>query len=116
MTLKKRAMLAAMAASASLLTSLAYGQETIKVGLIAAFSADIGSIRGPLDWLIHLLRILTPIATVGLLVTAGWHLAQTFRDKRRWTMKLGALLLVLAALPLVWETFVFNLYGFDMVY
>jgi branched-chain amino acid transport system substrate-binding protein len=45
MTLKKRAMLAAMAASASLLTSLAYGQETIKVGLIAAFSgpfADYG--------------------------------------------------------------------------
>jgi len=85
-------------------------------GLISAFSADIGSIGGPLDWLIHLLRILTPLATFGLLIAAGWHLAMTFRDKRRWTMKLGALLLVLAALPLVWVTLAFHLYGFNMVY
>ena len=84
--------------------------------LIAAFSADIGSIGGPLDWLIHLLRILTPIATFGLLLAAGWHLAMTFTDKRRWTMKLGAVLLLLAALPLVWATLVFHLYGFNMVY
>ncbi|WP_077146238.1 serine hydrolase [Sphingopyxis sp. KK2] len=84
--------------------------------LIAAFSADIGSIGGPLDWLIHLLRILTPIATFGLLIAAVWHLVMTVRDKRRWTMKLGAVLLVLAALPLVWVTLVFHLYGFDMVY
>ncbi|MBL8650856.1 MAG: serine hydrolase [Sphingopyxis sp.] len=85
-------------------------------GLIAAFSADIGSIGGPLDWLILLLRILTPLATFGLLIAAGWHLAMTFRDKRRWTMKLGAVLLVLAALPLVWVTLAFHLYGFNMVY
>jgi CubicO group peptidase (beta-lactamase class C family) len=84
--------------------------------LIAAFSADIGSIGGPLDWLIHLLRILTPIATFGLLLAAVWHLAMTVRDKRRWTMKLGAVLLVLAALPLAWVTLVFHLYGFEMVY
>jgi len=85
-------------------------------GLIAAFSADIGSIGGPLDWLIHLLRILTPIATFGLLLAAAWHLGLTYKDKRRWTMKLGAVLLVLAALPLVWVTLAFHLYGFDMVY
>ncbi len=84
--------------------------------LIAAFSADIGSIGGPLDWLIHLLRILTPIAAFGLLLAAVWHLVMTVRDKRRWTMKLGAVLLVLAALPLVWVTLVFHLYGFNMVY
>ena len=84
--------------------------------LIAAFSADIGSIGGPLDWLIHLLRILTPLASFGLLATAGWHLVRTVKDKRRWTMKLGAVLLVLAALVLVWVTLVFHLSGFDMVY
>jgi hypothetical protein len=85
-------------------------------GLIMAFSADIGSIGGPLDWLIHLLRILTPLASFGLLATAGWHLVRTIKDKRRWTMKLGAVLLVLAALVLVWVTLAFHLYGFDMVY
>lgn len=84
--------------------------------LVAAFSADIGSIGGPLDWLIHLLRILTPLASFGLLATAGWHLVRTVKDKRAWTMKLGAVLLVLAALVLVWVTLVFHLYGFDMVY
>lgn len=86
------------------------------LGLIMAFSADIGSIGGPLDWLIHLLRILTPLATFGLLVTAVWHLGLTIKGKRRWTMKLGAVLLVLAALPLVWVTLAFHLYGFNMVY
>ena len=85
-------------------------------GLIAAFSADIGSIGGPLDWLIHLLRVLTPLAAFGLLITAGWHLWLSIKDKRRWTMKLGAVLLILAALILVWVTLVFHLYGFGMVY
>ena len=86
------------------------------LGLISAFSADIGSIGGPLDWLIQSLRLLTPVAAFGLLGTALWHLVLTFTDKRRWTMKFGALLLVLAALPLVWITLAFHLYGFGLVY
>ncbi|RXZ64228.1 serine hydrolase domain-containing protein [Pelagerythrobacter rhizovicinus] len=86
------------------------------VMLVVTFSGDIGSLGGPLDWLIILLRILTPIATVGLLAASAWHLWLCFRDRRRWTMKVGGALLVLAALVLVWVTFAFNLYGFSMVY
>ena len=86
------------------------------VGLVAAFSADIGSIGGPLDWLIHLLRILTPVAALGLLAAAVWHFWLSIQGKRRWTMKLGAMLLVLAALILAWVTLAFHLYGFGMVY
>ncbi len=86
------------------------------MGLIAAFSADLGAIGGPLDWLIILLRVLTPIAAFGLLATAGWHLWLCWTGKRRWTMKFGAVLLVFAALILVWVTVRFNLYGFSMVY
>lgn len=86
------------------------------IGLIVTFSGDIGAIGGPLDWLIHLLRILTPLASFGLLLTAGWYGWLVWTGKRRWTTKLGAVLLVLAALPLVWVTVVFNLYGFNMVY
>lgn len=85
-------------------------------GLIAAFSADIGSIGGPLDWLIQSLRILTPLAAFGLLATAAWHLWLSIQGKRKWTMKLGAVLLILAALVLVWVTLAFHLYGFGMVY
>jgi len=86
------------------------------MGLVAAFSADIGSIGGPLDWLIQLLRVLTPIAAFGLLITAAWHLVLCFQGKRKWTMKLGAVLLVLSGLVLAWVTVVFHLYGFGMVY
>ena len=86
------------------------------MALILTFSADIGAIGGPLDWLIHLLRILTPVASFGLLLSAGWYGWLVWTGKRRWTTKLGATLLVLAALPLVWVTVVFNLYGFNMVY
>jgi hypothetical protein len=86
------------------------------MGLIAAFSADIGSIGGPLDWLIQLLRVLTPVAAFGLLITAGWHLLLCFQGKRKWTMKLGAALLVLAGAVLVWVTLAYHLYGFGMVY
>ncbi len=84
--------------------------------LVAMFSKDIGNLGGPLDWLIVPLRVLTPVAAFGLLVTAGWHLLLSLRGARSWTMRIGALLLVLAALVLCWVTFRFNLYGFGMVY
>jgi len=85
-------------------------------GFVAAFSADIGSVGGPLDWLIQSLRFLTPLAAFGLLATAAWHLWLSIQGKRRWTMKIGAVLLILAALVLVWVTLAFHLYGFGMVY
>ncbi|MBL9068655.1 MAG: beta-lactamase family protein [Sphingopyxis sp.] len=86
------------------------------VVLVVAFTLDIGSIGGPLDWLIYLLRVLTPVATFGLLGTAAWHLWLCVRDKRRWTMKLGAVLLLFAGAVLTWVTLAFHLYGFGMVY
>jgi len=84
--------------------------------LIALFSKDIGAIGGPLDWLIQTLRVLTPLASVGLVLTAGWHLLLCLRDHRRWTMILGAVLLLLAGLVFAWVTIVSHLYGFGMVY
>ena len=84
--------------------------------LIALFSQDIGAIGGPTDWLIQSLRLLTPVATAGLVLTAGWHLWLSLRERRRWTMVLGALLLLLAGLVLLWVTIVSHLYGFGMVY
>jgi len=86
------------------------------LGLIATFSADIGAIGGPLDWLITLLRVVTPIAAIGLVASSGWLLWLAFAERRRWTAKLGAVLLLLAALVLLWVTLVSHLYGFGMVY
>ena len=95
---------------------LAVGATAGWFGLISVLSADIGNFGGPFDWLIRLLRILTPLAAFGLLATAIWHLSLAIKDKRRWTMKLGATLLTLAAFVFVWVTLVFHLYGFGMVY
>ncbi|KTE25809.1 hypothetical protein ATE69_11305 [Sphingopyxis sp. H071] len=51
-----------------------------------------------------------------LLATAFWHLLLSIRDKRRWTVKLGATLLVLAGVTFVWVTLALHLYGFNMVF
>ncbi len=85
-------------------------------GLMSAISADIANFGGPLDWLIHLLRIVTPIAAFGLFLASAWHLTLSIQGRRRWTMILGALTLLVAAAVLVWVTIAFHLYGFGMVY
>lgn len=84
--------------------------------LIAAFSNDIGSVGGPLDWLINLLRTVTPVASIGLLAASTWHLWLSIRNNRHWTMKLGAIFMIFAGLVLTWVTLQFHLYGYDMVY
>ncbi len=86
------------------------------LALVAAFSDDVGSIGGPLDWLILLLRVLTPVSAFGLLAAATWHLGLSVRDQRKWTMKLGAALLFLAGMVIVWVTLVYHLYGVGMDY
>ncbi|MFN3369970.1 MAG: serine hydrolase domain-containing protein [Sphingomonadaceae bacterium] len=85
-------------------------------GMAAAFTADVGSIGGRLDWLLQGLRLLTPIAALGLTLTAAWHLWLSLQAPQSWTMRLGALLLVLAGLVLAWVTYAFHLYGFSLVY
>lgn len=86
------------------------------VMLVQAFSADAGALGGGLDWLINLLRFLTPLAAFGLLGTAVWQMILCFKNKRRLTMKLGAGLMVFAGLILSWVTVAFHLYGFGMVF
>lgn len=86
------------------------------MALIMAFSADLGAIAGPLDWLLTLLRTLTPLAAIGLVASASWLFWLGWKEKRRWTAKLGAALLLVAGLVLLWVTFGANLYGFGMVY
>ncbi|WP_417620214.1 serine hydrolase domain-containing protein [Parasphingorhabdus sp.] len=85
-------------------------------GFIVTFSSDLGSVGGPLDWLIYLLRLITPLAAFGLFATSVWHLWLCFRDKSGWTMKAGAFLLVFSGLVLTWVTLQFHLYGIGMVY
>lgn len=86
------------------------------VALIATFSSDIGAIGGPLDWLIVTLRVLSPLIAIGLVAASAWLLIRSFAEKRRWTAKLGATLLLLSGLVILWVVLRTHLYGFGMVY
>ncbi|RYD59786.1 MAG: class A beta-lactamase-related serine hydrolase [Sphingomonadales bacterium] len=97
----------------------AWGALAVVAGwmmFILSFSADIGAVGGPLDWLIILLRIASPLVALGLVGSAGWLVWLAFKDKRRWTAKLGAILLLLAGMMLLWVVLGTHLYGFGMVY
>lgn len=86
------------------------------IALIAAFQADIGAWGGPTDWLITLLRIVTPLAVLALLAAGVWFCVLVWRQRQRWTTRIGAVLLLLAALVLCWVAFGYHLYGFGMVF
>tara|TARA_R100000049_G_C1953622_1_gene104053 strand:- start:3583 stop:5433 length:1851 start_codon:yes stop_codon:yes gene_type:complete len=86
------------------------------VMLVQAFSADSGALGGDLDFLLNLLRTFTPIAALGLLGTAIWHVVLCFQGHRAWTMKIGAVLLVFAGAILSWVTIAHHLYGYSMAY
>jgi len=84
--------------------------------LLQSIDNDWSNASGPMDWLIQLLRVVTPLACIGLIAASGWHFWLCLAGKRGWGAKLGALLLLLAALVLGWVALRFNLYGLSMVY
>ena len=85
--------LAAVAVSSTV--GVAIGALAGWFGLIAAFSADIGSIGGPLDWLIQLLEGVEDIPGTALAEGLTWDW-ESFPDyltalaKREYTIDLGA--------------------------
>ena len=52
----------------------------------------------------------------GLLVLASWNLRQALIEKRRWYVKLWAVVLVLSAAVIAWVAFAFKLVGFGTTY
>jgi len=64
--------------------------------------------------LINTLRVVFPIAAVGLVITSAAHLMMSFQPGRSWLAHVGRLLLLLSALVLLWVVIAFNLYGFGL--
>jgi CubicO group peptidase (beta-lactamase class C family) len=83
----------------------------ITVGL-----GTLSMLAGPLDPLLYALQILSPIALFGLLVLAGWNLWTARKEKRGWFALLWAVLLVLAAVMLLWMALAFHMFGFGTNY
>jgi CubicO group peptidase (beta-lactamase class C family) len=78
--------------------------------------SNLSMLSGPLDPLLYALQILSPIVLFGLLVLAGWNLWTTRAEKRGWFALLWAVLLVLAAVVLLWMAFAFHMFGFGTNY
>lgn len=83
--------------------------------LIATVSADTAALGGPLDGLLTVLRVVSPIAAIGLVACAGWLMVLSLRAKR-WVDTAGATLLLFAGLVLGWVVLGTHLYGFNMIY
>jgi CubicO group peptidase (beta-lactamase class C family) len=77
---------------------------------------SLSMLAGPLDPLLYALQILSPIALFGLLVLAGWNLWTARKEKRGWFALLWGVLLVLAAVILLWMALAFHMFGFGTHY
>lgn len=92
----------------------------IALGLWATFVTiaftSLSGLSGPYDWLLYLAQIVTPIALFGLLGLAKYNLWLIWRGQRGWFSKLWSVLLLLAAVILLWVALGFNLIGFGAHY
>jgi len=78
--------------------------------------SQLSMLSGPLDPLLYALQVLSPIALVGLLLLAGWNLWTARTEKRGWFGLVWAVLLVLAAVVLLWMALAFHMFGFGTNY
>ena len=91
----------------------------ILAGWTAWFSigmSTLSMLSGPLDPLLYALQILSPIVLFGLLLLAGWNLWTARTERRGWFALIWAVLLLLAAIALLWMAFVFNMFSFGTNY
>jgi len=96
-----------------------HGWQWVALATVAGWATFIGVgfstlslLGGPLDPLLWTVQVLTPIAFIGLLLLAGWNLRQAFLEKRRWFVKVWAVLLLVSAAVILWVAAAFHLIGF----
>ena len=100
-----------------------HGWQWLVVALVAGWitwfyvgMSNLSMLSGPLDPLLYALQILSPILLFGLLLLTGWNLMTARKEKRGWFALLWAVLLLLAAVVLLWMAFAFHMFGFGTNY
>ena len=83
---------------------------------IGAMMSDMSLLSGQLDGLVWLLQITGWIAFLGLFGIALWNLWLVWKGKRGWFSKLWSVLILLAALVVLWVAVGFNLLDFGTNY
>jgi CubicO group peptidase (beta-lactamase class C family) len=86
------------------------------IGFVSVGFSKLELLGGPLDPLLLVLQVLTPIAFFGLVLLAGWNLLQSFKAKRGWFSKAWAVALLLSAVIILWVALAFHLIGFGTNY
>ena len=75
---------------------------------ITVMFSDLSSL-GNLDPLLWLLQIAGALVFVGMVLFAAWNVALAWRERRRWTAKLWAVLVLVAALVTLYVAVAFGL-------
>lgn len=92
----------------------------VTLGLYAAFFGlalrNSSLIGGPLDGLLWTAQIMSPIAFLGLCGLAALSMVRVWAGGQGWFSKTWSVLLLLAALVVLWVAVAFKLLGFGTVY
>lgn len=76
---------------------------------MAAMLSNFKLMNGGLDWLVRLLQIGSFVAFPAMLGIAGWHVVRTWRGSRNRLARIWSVLILLAALAVLWVAVGFNL-------
>ena len=82
------------------------------VGLVSLVSGDLVWLSSKIDPWLWTLQILSLVAFFGLLAAALWNAWRAWKGKRRWTSKVWSIVLVIAALTILWVALAFKLISF----
>lgn len=83
---------------------------------MTALMGDIANLTSASDGLLWTVQILSAIVFIGAVALAVWNLVLAFKDKRRWTGKLWAVLLVVATLTVLYVAYTFGLIAMSVHY
>jgi CubicO group peptidase (beta-lactamase class C family) len=82
------------------------------VGLVSLISSDLAWLSSKIDPWLWTLQILSVVAFFGLLAAAVWNGWRVWQGKRRWTAKVWSIVLVAAAVMILWVALAFKLISF----
>ncbi|MBW7946343.1 MAG: serine hydrolase, partial [Sphingomonadaceae bacterium] len=81
---------------------------------LVSMMGDFHLLGGAMDWAVYLLQIVGTIAFIGMVAVAAWSLLLVWTGRRGWFSKLWSILVLLAALVILWAAFAFHLISFGV--
>ncbi|MBC7988232.1 MAG: hypothetical protein H7Y19_01450 [Luteimonas sp.] len=86
------------------------------LAFVAALETNLDNVTSAMDPFIWLLEIASFVVFIGGFAVALWHAWIVWRGNRRWPAKLWSIVLVIAALAVLWVGIAFNLISFGVNY